>query len=529
MSRSAKTTLGAVGIIAVVTMASRFFGFARKLAQSWAMADGSVATLYDTANTVPNVLFEIVAGGALAGAVIPLLSGYLARDEKAKLAQLASALFTWIVTVGLPISLLVVCFAPQIMGALLGATADPAMTQLGATLLRLFALQVPLYGVSVVFSGILQSYERFLLPALSPLLSSLVLILVFAGYANVFEYDLPAYSLSTGGILLLGLGTTMGVVIFSLPQTIPVMRLLPLRLTFKFPDQSGKQAFRLAVAGLGALIAQQCAILIVMHFANTQGGMGAFAIFNYAFAIFMVPYGVLAVPIATVMFPKVSRAVAMGDVVKRNHYIAVSTRLVTIMGVLSASLIFALAKPAAIIFAVGRQLAGLDLLLEVIAFSVLGYCMLYHGGRILYALAQAKRVVIVNTLAWSLVALFLLFVPLLITVTDRYAALTVIGLAFGLGMTVGAIAVCCMIYQAVGRSALAGIGRDFALFLCVLGALALGIGYVNSWLLPQMENGIFWAVILLLIESGLLLGVALGIIWVGKRDLWQSLGKANKN
>ena len=60
MPRAAKITrgfAGAAGVIALLTVFSRFAGLLRKLAQSWAVSDGTVATAYDTANTVPNVLF----------------------------------------------------------------------------------------------------------------------------------------------------------------------------------------------------------------------------------------------------------------------------------------------------------------------------------------------------------------------------------------------------------------------------------------------------------------------------------------
>lgn len=70
------SVIGAAGMIAIVTLGARFMGLVRKLAQSWAMSDGVVAGTYDTANTVPNILFEVVAGGALAGAVIPLISRF---------------------------------------------------------------------------------------------------------------------------------------------------------------------------------------------------------------------------------------------------------------------------------------------------------------------------------------------------------------------------------------------------------------------------------------------------------------------
>ena len=77
--KASRALVGAAGLVAVLTLVSRLMGLVRKIAQSWALSDGPVATAYDTANTVPNVLFEVAAGGALAGAIIPLLSRYLSQ------------------------------------------------------------------------------------------------------------------------------------------------------------------------------------------------------------------------------------------------------------------------------------------------------------------------------------------------------------------------------------------------------------------------------------------------------------------
>lgn len=493
MPRAAKITrgfAGAAGVIALLTVFSRFAGLLRKLAQSWAVSDGTVATAYDTANTVPNVLFEVAAGGALAGAVIPLISRFLARGEKEKMAQTASALVTWVLTVGLPISFLVMLCADSVTGMLFGKNADPGVVRLASFLLRLFALQIPLYGLSVVFTGILQAHRKFVLPALSPLLSSVTVIAVFCGYAGYVGHLQDAGTLPVKAALLLGLGTTLGVVLFSLPQLIPVLKICRLSPTWKFPPGVARRTVHLAGAGLAALSAQQIVIVMIMYFANAFGGVGAYTTFSYAFSIFMVPYAVLAVPVATAVFPRISAAAEMGRNRELCLLVAKSTKLVLLLGFAAAALLAVLALPAKIVLELGRNIAFLDFAMWVSAPALVGYSLLYHGARVLYALHLGRKVVWVNTLAWGAAAAVLLLAPYF-GVHGRFSALAGIGAALSIGMTVGVFFTYLTLCRIFGRRIFAGYTRMFGI-LCVLLPFAVWGGrQCVETILLRMGPGIF--------------------------------------
>lgn len=90
---------GAATLIAALTVVSRVLGFGRWLVQSATVQASATGTAYGAANLVPNVLYEVVAGGALAGAVIPVLAGPIARRLRGEVNQIASALLTWAVAV----------------------------------------------------------------------------------------------------------------------------------------------------------------------------------------------------------------------------------------------------------------------------------------------------------------------------------------------------------------------------------------------------------------------------------------------
>ncbi|MDO5025829.1 MAG: lipid II flippase MurJ [Trueperella sp.] len=506
------TVLGAAGLISVLTLVSRAMGLVRKLAQSWAMSDSPVATAFDSANTVPNVLFEVAAGGALAGAVIPIVSRFLAKKMAAELNQTASALITWILAVSLPLAALVALFADPIIGLVFDAKMAPEVVRLSGTLLRMFALQIPLYGLSVVFSGILQAHKKFVLPALAPLLSSLVVITVFAGYAVRVGPHISPQELTMGATLWLGWGTTAGVVAFSLPQLIPVLRLVKLRPTFRFPPGIGGLTLRLASAGLAALAAQQLAILAIMYTANTLGNVGTYAAFNYAYAVFMVPYAVLAVPIATAVFPRISQAAQDETNPHLVQLVSVSTRLVLAMGVLSAALLIVLARPAQIVIQLGLPIEGLDVALQAMAVGLIGFSLMYHGARVLYALDAGRLVIRTNTLAWGVVVLCLIGARVF-HISGRVPTLMAIGLAISVGLSIGAAATIWAISSRLGRDSIRGYGRLFTVLLAAVSAASILAWLVVHRVLTSFGGGILAALLAALLGAIIIVGVGGYTLW----------------
>lgn len=527
MSKAAGTALKAAGIITVLTLLSRVMGLLRKLAQSAAMSAGAVATAYDTANTVPNVLFEVAAGGALAGAVIPLISGFLAQHMQREASETASALITWVLLIGVPVAVIVAGAAAPISRALFGVGTDPEIVTLATTLLRMMAIQIPLYGLSVVFTGILQAHKKFVLPALAPLLSSIVVIGVFVLYAAMHGPDAQPGALDFAAIAWLGWGTTAGVVVFSLPQLIPAARLLHLRPRLRFPAGVAKRTLRLAGAGLGALLAQQIAIIAIMVVANMRGGVGAYNTFNYAWAMFMVPYAVLAVPIATVTFPRIASAVSVRDRAHASDLIAKSTRLVVAMGITAAAMLVVLARPAQIVLEMGRTIAGLDAAMMAMALGVAGYSMMYHGARVLYALERGKWVILTNSLGWGTVVAGLVIAAVAGGPrgegAGRLYAVSAIGFSMSVGLSVGAMAIVLAIAHTAGRAAVRGVGRSVAIMGITQAGFALPAWWTVQALLGVLGAGFAGAIVSAVVGAVILAAGAGGALWFFDRGALQAL------
>ena len=215
-----RTVVAAAGSIALITLLARVVGFGRWLIFSHSVGATPVGTVYQSVNAVPNVIFEIAAGGVLAAVAVPLVAGALARADGRSADETASALLTWALAVLLPLGAIVLLAARPISSALLG-TGQVAAVDLGAEFLAIFAIQLPLYGVAIVLAGVLQAHRRFVAAALAPLLSSLVVIATYLAYGSlVSDPSAEIAAIPRGAVLVLGVGTSLGVAAMALPLAV---------------------------------------------------------------------------------------------------------------------------------------------------------------------------------------------------------------------------------------------------------------------------------------------------------------------
>jgi putative peptidoglycan lipid II flippase len=475
---------GAAALVAGITVASRVAGFARWFVQSYSVGATSTGSVYNTANLVPNVLFEIVAGGALASVVVPLLAGPLARGLRTDVDRIASALLTWALAALVPTAVLVAVFARPIVSRLMGSPVDQdlarAQVNLGAHLLGVFAPQLVLYGIGIVLSGVLQAQRRFAWPALMPMVSSLVVMgayLMFRHLADSAQAD-PA-ALSSSAIAWLGWGTTAGVAAMSLPLLVPVYRSgVRLRPTWHFPAGVAGRAARLAMAGVGALLAQQVAVVAVLRLSNGTGGPGTISTFMYAQAVYVLPYAVLAVPLATVAFPRLAEHAATGDGERYRRLVSLSTRSVIAVCALGTAVLLATAPSVAAAFTaidVGN-IRGMAAALGWLAPGLIGYGLLLQSSRVLYALERGRSAVAAAAVGWLAVTLASILAVRALSGPAPDPPGTLLGLAIGntVGMTLGGAAMLISVRRATGAGGSTGLARNLIAAVAAggLGAIA---------------------------------------------------------
>ena len=473
-----RTIGGAAVLIAALTAAGRVIGFGRQLVFAHTVANSCLGSAYTTANLVPNIIYDIVLGGALASIMVPVLAGpaersaadpQAARDTR----QISSALLTWTVLLLAPASVILAAAANPVMSLLiphLRGCAKAEAIAVGSRMLEVFALQILLYGLAVVLYGILQAHRRFAAPALAPVLSSLVVIAAYFAFVPLGgTHTTHLAGLSDAAQLTLSVGTTAGVAALVLTAVVPARRLrLGLRPMLRFPDGVARRAASLAMVGIAALVAQDASLIVVTRLANGHGGSGAVVLYNYGWQMSFAVYAVLAVPIAVSAFPVLSAR----DGTEFDATAAFSTRAVLLVSWLGVALLAGAAVPAARLFAwhpaQARQLA---LALAAFAPGLVGYGLIACLSRVLLADGRNRAAAAAMAGGWLIVIVTDVIVVGL--VPPRWVV-PVLGLGNTVGLVVSGAVLLAAVRRARGGAALQGTLRAAAAGLAgaVAGAAA---------------------------------------------------------
>jgi putative peptidoglycan lipid II flippase len=485
---NARRRVGGIGraavLIGAITLLARMIGFGRQVVFAHTVQAQCFGTAYTTANMVPNIIYDIVMGGALTAVVVPVLAGP-AREHAAdrdQVRQTSAALLSWTVLLLVPVSAAVAIVARPLISVLLGAAPGcprSAMVALGTRMLIVFAPQILLYGLAVVLYGILQAHRRFVAPALAPVVSSLVVIGAYFWFARVaggsqnLHRPVPAVAW-----IVLAVGTTAGVAALVATPAVPVTRLrLQMRPTLRFPAGISARVRSLAVAGMVTLIAQDISVAVVIVLANSRGGDGTLVLYSFAWAVFFLPYAVLAVPIATSAFPELSARDDTFDVTT-----ATSTRAVIVASWLGVAGMAGACIPVARLFqshpgqaAEARQLA---IALAAFAPGLVGYGVTANLSRVLYADGRNRVSALAVSGGWLLVIIAdLLIVPFV----PRSQVVPWLGVGTTIGLTASGVALLVLVRRYRGPGALRGCTRAAAAGLAgALAGTAAGLGVALS-------------------------------------------------
>lgn len=478
---------GAATLIAVLTVVARAAGFGRTMVFAWAVGDNDLGDIYFAANLIPNIVFEIVAGGALASLVVPLLAPATAAADRAAVARTTSALLTWALTVLVPLAVLLAVAAEPVISALAGPGAGADQIAAGTQLLRVFAPQLPLYGIGIVLAGVLQAHRRFAWPVLAPLLSSVTVAAAYAVFVAMDGRGTTVAGLSTAGLLVLAVGTTCGVVVLAGCLLPPVWRLgIRVRPGWRFEAQARERVGGLAMAGAVTVAAQHLALLVVLWRGFAGGPEGTWVLFTLAQTIFLLPWAVLAVPVATAAYPGLAEAAATGRHDRYRATLAATTRTTVLLTLLGVAALAALATPIATLLAVlmpGGDPASADRLAAGIAGfapGLLGYGLFAVLSRALYARGDTRAAALAAVTGWAVVAVAAVALSVVLPAGSRVVALTG---ANAVGMTALGVALVLAVARGAGRAALAGLTRA-TLAGTASAALAAGAGWLAGQAVP---------------------------------------------
>jgi putative peptidoglycan lipid II flippase len=475
---------GAAALIAVLTVVSRIAGVARTVVFTRATGVTHLASVYLAANTVPNIIFEIVAGGALAALVVPLLAGHIARGDRAATGRTAAALLCWVLVILVPLAVVLALAAHPVMWALShNSSADELAV--GTRMLRIFAPQLPLYGVGIVLTGVLQAHHRFAWPVLAPLLSSVTVIGAYTVFAVVEPagVDIPGVSLS--GQLILSVGTTLAVAVLTLCLVIPVRRLgLTWRPGLRFEPGAARRVRGLAGVGVLTVAAQQISVLAALVVVQWGTVKESLVLFNQAQTVYLLPWAVLAVPLATSSYPVLARAHAQRDEPLFGTTLARTGRSLLALCGLGAGALVAVAAPTAHLLAAiarGQVPANLvdTLTATIIAFApgLFGYGLFALYSRALYARGENRMAARATLIGWGAVTVLSVLLALALPAKDRVPA---VAAANSAGMVLLGAVLIVQVRARAGAAAVAGLGR-MLLVSVFAGTVAAVAGLAARW------------------------------------------------
>jgi putative peptidoglycan lipid II flippase len=387
----------------LLTLASRVTGLIRIAVVTAVLGDTFLGNTYQSANTVPNLLFELLAAGVLQATLIPTLVGLLDAGKEDEADHVAGAVLGSAMVLLAGLAVVGAVTAPLLARGLLHGIADPEVrhrqVHLATVLLWCFLPQVVLYAANTVATASLNARHRFGIPVFAPLLNNVVVTAsygLFAFLRHGADPDVPLRAVETA---VLGLGTTAGVIAFCALPVVAARR-AGARLRPRI-DPRHPQVRRIARLGGWAaafLAATQVLLAVVLVLANrVEGGVVAWQL---AFTLFLLPHALAALPVLTTLFPTLARQHAQGDEAAFARSVGTGVRSISFLVLPAAAALLALGRPLAQALRVGHfGASGADqvaLALAAFAPGLIGYGCFLFLARALYARGDTRTPALVN-------------------------------------------------------------------------------------------------------------------------------------
>jgi putative peptidoglycan lipid II flippase len=466
-------------ILTVAALASRLLGWVRLLVIGSQFGASRELDAYFAAFRIPDAIFQLVVAGALSAALIPVFSGYRARQQEAEAWRLASSVINLVVIALAALSLVMAIFAPLLV-PIVAPGFDPPTTDLTVRMTRIMLLSPVLIGMGAVVSGILNSYGRFAIPSLAPLAYNVAIIAAAIFLAPLIGVEGLAVGVALGSLAHLAI---------QLPELGRVGQRYDLTIGLRHPGVR-KVVWLMGPRMLG-LAAGQLNFIVSTVLASglPEGSLTAY---NYAFQLSQIPVGVLGVSVAVALFPTLSRDAALGNVGQIRSQVATSLRvLVFLAAPLTAAMIVLAGPISSVFFQYGLfsarstdQTAGA---LVFFSIGLVGHIVVHVLTRAFYAMQDTRTPVL-----WAIVAVAI-NVPLMIWLVGPMgveglalalsisAVLEVIGLVWALHRRIESVEE-GFVLRSAARSAVAAV----AAALLMLGGLTV----VRDFLPDALQGGV---------------------------------------
>jgi putative peptidoglycan lipid II flippase len=318
------------GLVGLGNIASRVIGLARDTITSWYFGSSGELSAFNLAARVPTMIYDLLVGGMLSAALVPVFSEYTRPERRAELARVASAVLTLIAAMMAVILLLLELFAAP-AARVLGDFADPALQLVLENCLRLLAPAVLLFGLTGGAMGLLYALKRFSYTAAAGAVFNLGIVVavpLLAGRIGV--YALPL------GIL--------GGSVMQLAVTLPGLRDVRLRVSLAWRHPAVRRILRLYLPIALGLLVTEVQIIVDGRWASATGAQSV-SWMRYATTLIQLPLGLIPVAVSLAALPSLSQRAAEADWDGYRRLFAGGLRLVIVLLIPATVGLWALAEP----------------------------------------------------------------------------------------------------------------------------------------------------------------------------------------
>jgi putative peptidoglycan lipid II flippase len=386
----------AAGTVMAAFVVSKLIGLLATTLTARVFGTGIDSNSFFAANRFSEILFNLVAGGALASAFIPVFTSLLANEERQKAWKLASSIANLVFIVLVAFSLLTIIFARQVVHYVLAPGFSPDDVILTANLLRVQVISSAIFGLSGLVMGILNSHQHFLLPALAPAMYQL-------GWIMGIYFLKPSM-----GIFGLAWGVVIGSLLHLLIQ-LPKLFRLPqsaYRFSLGLDMPEVREVGRLMAPRLLGVAVVQLNFLVNTFLASYQPE-GSIAAINLAFPLMIMPESALAQSIAIAALPTFAAQVAKKQLAEMRSSLSATIRVLLLLSVPATFGLILLRQPIVAFLYQGDQFSADSTALVAWALlwysvGLVGHSIVEISSRAFYALHDTRTPVLVGVGAMSL-------------------------------------------------------------------------------------------------------------------------------
>ncbi|WP_433330949.1 murein biosynthesis integral membrane protein MurJ [Spirillospora sp. CA-294931] len=388
--------------MAIGTLASRITGFLRTAMLVAALGTGALADAYNTANTVPFIVYDLLLGGILTAVVVPLI--VRAREENPEYgAKYEQRLFTLAVLGLAAMTAAAVALGPVFI-SIYGDAMDGDQRDLAVLFARLFAVQIFFLGVSAFAGAILNTRKRFGAPMWAPVLNNIVICCTAAAFIVVSTGRVGPENITDGQIMLLAGGTIGGMALQTLALW-PSLRGSGFRWRPRLDFRKGElgRIGSMAIWSLSYVVITQVGFAVTTRLANAAGVMGreedlgdvGYTPYFNAYQLFQLPYAIIGVSVITALLPRMSEHAAGGRLQEVRDDFSNGLRLCTVIILPAAGLMALLGQDIAVVlFAHGQTSVDnaqvIAQVLQLFAIALVPFAAYQLMLRVFYAMQDTR-------------------------------------------------------------------------------------------------------------------------------------------